>query len=68
MDILTASDLMTRKAAAAYLGLKESTLASWACVGRYGLPYVRIGRLAKYGKCDLDAFIESRTIRAAAPK
>lgn len=50
--------LMSRKEAAAYLGLATQTLATWASTKRHNLPYTRIGRLAKYRKADLDAFIE----------
>ena len=56
------SDLFTRKQAAAYLGVTERTLAVWKCTGRYDLPCVKIGRLAKYRKRDLDAFIARRTV------
>lgn len=54
------SGLLTRKEAAVYLGVSERTLAIWKCTGRYSLPVVKIGRLAKYRKADLDAFIMSR--------
>lgn len=53
-------DLITRKEAADYLGVKEGTLAIWACTNRYNLPYIKMGRLVKYRLTDLDAFIESR--------
>ncbi len=56
------SDLLSRREAAAYLGITERTLAVWACVKRYNLPYVKIGRLVKYRRCDLDSFIERQTI------
>lgn len=49
---------MSRKEAAAYLGVATQTLATWASTKRQDLPYTRIGRLAKYRKADLDAFIE----------
>ncbi len=52
------SNLLSRREAAAYLGLSEQTLAIWKCTGRYNLPCVKIGRLVKYRKADLDAFIE----------
>jgi excisionase family DNA binding protein len=52
--------LLSRKEAAAYLGITEGTLAVWNCTKRYPIPYVKIGRLAKYRVADLDAFIESR--------
>ena len=58
------SDLLSRKQAAAYLGLSEQTLAIWKCTGRYNLPYVKLGRLVKYRKADLDAFIE-RNLKSA---
>ena len=53
-------DLYTRSQAAIYLGVTTGTLAVWACSKRYKLPYVKIGRLVKYRKSDLDAFISSR--------
>lgn len=53
--------LMSRKEAARYLGVSETTLAIWKSTGRYGLKVYKIGRLAKYKKSDLDAFILSRS-------
>jgi excisionase family DNA binding protein len=54
------SDLMSRREAAAYLGIAEMTLAIWHSTGRYNLKFYKIGRLAKYKRSDLDAFIASR--------
>jgi excisionase family DNA binding protein len=51
------SILLTRREAAAYLGVAEQTLAVWKCTGRRTLPFVKIGRLVRYRKADLDAFI-----------
>ncbi len=56
------TELLTRKDAAAYLGIKPHTLAVWACTHRQALPFVRIGRLVKYRKSDLDSFIASNTV------
>jgi excisionase family DNA binding protein len=56
------SDLLTRKEAAAYLGVTSETLVVWHCTKRYPLAVVKIGRLAKFRKSDLDAFIKSRTV------
>ena len=53
--------LLTRLQAAQYLGVSPDTLAVWACTKRYPLPFVKIGRLAKYRQTDLDAFIQART-------
>ncbi len=50
--------LMNRKKAAEFLGVAESTLAYWKCVGRYDLKYVKIGRLVKYRMSDLEEFID----------
>lgn len=49
--------LLTRKEAAAYLGIAEQTLAVWKCTGRYYLPCAKIGRIVRYRKSDLDGFI-----------
>jgi len=50
-------NLLSRKHAADYLGVKEQTLACWASAGRYKLPFVKVGRLVKYRQEDLDQFI-----------
>jgi excisionase family DNA binding protein len=47
--------------AAEYLGIKENTLAVWRCVGRYDIEYIKVGRLVKYRKSALDAFLKRRT-------
>ena len=54
-------NLMSRTEAADYLGLAPHTLAVWESTSRYSLPCVKIGRLAKYRKSDLDDFIQRRT-------
>ena len=53
------SELFSRAEAAVYLGVAKQTLAIWACSKRYDLPYIKIGRLVKYRKADLDKFIEN---------
>ena len=53
--------LMTTAEAAAYLGLAPETLNVWRCVKRYDIPYIKVGRLVKYRKSALDAFLEQRT-------
>lgn len=52
-----ASELLSREQAAAYLGVAVQTLAIWKCTNRYDLPFVKVGRLVKYKRTDLDAFI-----------
>ena len=60
--IAPSSDLLNREQAAAYLGISPRTLAVWKSTGRYQLPVCKVGRLAKYRKSDLDAFIARRTV------
>ena len=55
------SPLLTRGEAAEYLGVKVQTLALWASNGRYGLPFVKVGRLSKYRQADLDEFLSRNT-------
>jgi len=56
--------LLTREQAAEYLGIAAQTLAVWATTGRYDLPFIKVGRCARYRKADLDKFIERRTVGA----
>ena len=61
-----AEDRLSRKEAAAYLGVSPGTLEVWASTGRYDLPFVKIGRLAYYRRSELDVFIKSRTRTSTA--
>ena len=56
------SELFTSEQAANYLGVTVKTLAVWRCVGRYNIPFVKVGRLVKYRKSELDAFLACRTV------
>lgn len=58
--------LLTPPEAAAYIGVTENTLSVWRCVGRYNIQFVKVGRLVKYRKSALDAFLERRTIGGEA--
>lgn len=60
------TSLRSRKEAAQFLGVEPNTLAVWACSNRYSLPYVRVGRLAKYRQADLDAFVQANVINGGA--
>ena len=55
------TELLSRTEAADYLRIAPHTLVVWQSTNRYGLPCVKIGRLAKYRKKDLDDFIQRRT-------
>lgn len=52
--------VMTTAEAAAYLGLKESTLEAWRCRGG-DLVFLKLGKAVRYRKSDLDKFLEERT-------
>jgi len=60
MSTTIESPLLSRREAAAYLGVKPQTLSVWAMTGRR-LPVVKIGRLSRYRKSDLDRYIEKCT-------
>jgi excisionase family DNA binding protein len=47
--------------AAEYIGVTQNTLSVWRCVGRYNIQFIKVGRLVKYRKSALDAFLERRT-------
>jgi len=53
-------DLLDEKQAAAYLDLSPGTLSVWRSVGRYNLPFLKIGRKVRYRLSDLDRWIASR--------
>lgn len=56
------TSLLNRKQAAEFLGISVGTLEVWAATKRYNLPYIKVGRLAKYRLSDLEQFIESRRV------
>lgn len=53
--------LFTSEKAALYLGIKKDSLSVWRCTKRYKIPYIKVGRLVRYRKSDLDSWLESRT-------
>ena len=53
--------LLTEKQVATVLDLQRSTLAVWRCTGRYNLPFVKIGRKARYPIDGVIDFLVSRT-------
>ncbi len=59
-------ELLTRDEAAKYLGVKRTTLDTWASTKRYPIPFIRVGRSVRYRRADLDQFLESRTVRPAS--
>ena len=53
-------DLLTRKEAAKYLGVHESTLAHWMRDQTKKLPIIKIGRLVRYRMRDIEKFLDSQ--------
>lgn len=54
------TELLTPAETARILETQTETLAVWRSTQRYNLPYVKIGRLVRYRKSDIETFIESR--------
>lgn len=55
--------LLTEAEAADFLGLEPKTLAVWRSTKRYPLSYVKVGRLVRYYRSDLVAFLDSRRVQ-----
>lgn len=49
--------LFPENEAAALINVKTPTLRTWRCNKRHPLPYVKIGRMIRYRKSDIDRFI-----------
>tara|TARA_R110002072_G_scaffold182916_1_gene339159 strand:+ start:2109 stop:2297 length:189 start_codon:yes stop_codon:yes gene_type:complete len=55
------ADILTRPEAAAYLGISASYLKQLDLTG-HGPCRIKIGRLVRYRRCDLDDWIEARRL------
>lgn len=54
------ADLLDDKQAAALLTVSWGTLGVWRSTGRYNLPFVKVGRMVRYRRADLLAWLEKR--------
>ena len=54
--------LLTPGQVASFLGIAPETLNVWRCTQRYHLPYIKVGRLVRYRKTDVEHFIDSNSI------
>lgn len=59
-----ARELLTRNEAAELLGVKTQTLAKWASVKRYDLPYLKVGKSVRYRRTDIDQYLARNTVGA----
>jgi excisionase family DNA binding protein len=55
----TNKKILTTEPAAAYLGLKRSTLEAWRCRGG-GPVFLKLGKAVRYRQSDLDKFLEGQ--------
>jgi len=64
-SIATADPLLRREDVAVYLDVSPKTLEHWATQGR-GPDFIRIGRLVRYPKSELDRWLVSQTVTGDA--
>lgn len=60
------TELLSPDQAAATIDVTSGTLSVWRSTGRYGIPFIKIGRKVRYRKSDLIAWLESRTRESGA--
>jgi|WetSurMetagenome_2_1015567.scaffolds.fasta_scaffold741052_2 hypothetical protein len=65
-NVIELPRLVSREIAAEALGIRPQTLACWATNGRYGLPFVKIGRRVMYKLADIEHFIASNIVMPEA--
>jgi excisionase family DNA binding protein len=58
--LCTKETMLSRREAAKYLGVRENTMAVWACNKRYIIPMFKVGKYVRYKLTDLQKFIASR--------
>ena len=56
--------LWTNEQAAYYVDIAPGTLEVWRCTKRFSIPYLKLGRLVRYRREDLDTFLTTRTVGA----
>jgi excisionase family DNA binding protein len=59
-----AKALLTTLEAAAIIGCTPDTLTTWRCTRAVKVPYVKIGRLVRYRRSDIDAYLDGHTVGA----
>ena len=56
--------LFTTAQAAEYLGIKESTVNNWRCLGTFKVPYAKVGGLIRYRREDLDKWVAENLVQS----
>ena len=56
----TNTDLMDPSETSQLISVAQGTLAVWRSTGRYDLPYVKVGRLVRYRRTDIEAWLNRR--------
>lgn len=59
-------ELLNEVEAAAAIDVTPGTLSVWRSTGRYGIPFIKIGRNVRYRRSDLVSWLESRTRASGA--
>lgn len=62
---LAKKDRLNNQEAAQYLGLKAATLNKWRVYGE-GPPFIKVGRLVRYRRSDLDAYLSGRRVQSTS--
>jgi len=64
---MASSEYLNTDQAAELTGLSKSTLEKWRVSGMH-LPFIRAGRLIRYAKSDIDAWMTSRKVLSTSEK
>ncbi|PIV89416.1 MAG: hypothetical protein COW48_00665 [Hydrogenophilales bacterium CG17_big_fil_post_rev_8_21_14_2_50_63_12] len=64
--VQTSRDLLGEQEAAELLTVSPGTLSVWRSTGRYNLPFLKVGRMVRYRRADLIAWLEARTHESGA--
>jgi len=57
-NALSPDEIWLPKQTADALGIEETTLATWRSKQRYPLKYIKLGKLIRYRKSDVLAFLD----------
>ena len=60
-------ELLTDQQTADALAVSTGTLANWRCSRLEGPPFIKLGRLVRYRKSDLEEWLTARTVSPKIP-